>query len=478
MIIPHKKTKIIATLGPASDSVEIIEKLIKNGVNVFRLNFSHGSHEMHERTLNFIAEASQKLDYKPAILADLQGPKIRTGRTPDDEKIELKEGSKIRLTTEMQACSDKEISIDYPNLMDEVQPESRILINDGAIGLKVVRVDQAAKTIECDVLNSGFYSSHKGVNFPDTKLSIPALTEKDLHDLEFILAHDFQFIALSFVRKAGDVQMLQNIISGKGKNIKIIAKIEKPEAAAAIDPILEFCDGIMVARGDLGVETSVAEVPIIQKNLIDNANAAGKTVIVATQMLESMIQQPLPTRAESTDVANALFDGADAVMLSGETAAGKYPVESVRTMTEIIHQAENSEYYIDDFLNLDLSHRQISHAVCEAAAWASRELNQIPILVFTISGATAWYLSNIRANAPIYAFSPDKNVVAQLALAWNVQAFEVPFSENMSQLVEIAEKILVKRYFVEDGDLVVVINGTGPIQGATNLMRIKKIGEA
>jgi pyruvate kinase len=472
-----KKTRIIATLGPASQRLEIIEALIHSGVNVFRLNFSHGDHETHRKTLRLIETASKNTGFQPAILADLQGPKIRTGKTLNDAPVLLEMGKKVNVTADPVECTSDVISISYPHLIQDLEVGNIFLLNDGAVGLKVVHKPAGKNYLECEVLNSGSYSSRKGVNFPYAKLTISAITEKDRADLAFILQENFQFVALSFVRKPADLEELQSLIQPSRKPIRIIAKIEKPEAAVQIDAILRKCDGIMVARGDLGVETALQDVPIIQKNLIQKANQQGKIVIVATQMLESMIEKPSPTRAEATDVANAILDGTDAVMLSGETAAGQYPVQAVTTMSRIIEVAEASSYFSREMRNLNLEPHLPAHAVGEAAAWASQDLKNIPILVFTISGETAWYLSKIRPQAPIYAFSPDAVIVAQLALAWNVQAFQVPFEENLVKLIALAEEKLLIGNYVKTGELVVILSGTMPLQGSTNFMRIKQIGE-
>jgi pyruvate kinase len=473
-----KKTKIVATLGPASDSPEAIEKLMLQGANVFRLNFSHGSHPEHARTIELIQAAIRKTGLPAAILADLQGPKIRTGRTRNDQEISLQAGTPVQITARPAECTDQLISIDYPPLLDDLRAENIILLNDGAVALKVTSIDKNAQQATCEVLNSGRYSSHKGVNFPHAQLSLPALTEKDRADLEFILVQPVQFIALSFVRSPKDLLELREIISGTKKDIRLIAKIEKPEAADQVEKILEVCDGIMVARGDLGVETSVATVPVLQKDLIQRANQAGRSVIVATQMLESMIENATPTRAEASDVANALLDGTDAVMLSGETAVGQYPVRTVEIMTQIIRATEKSSYYARFYSRIHKACQNAAHAVCEAAALASQDLGNIPILVFTLSGNTAWYVSKIRTQAPLLAFSPSEQVVLQLSLAWNTAAFHLPFENDLVRLIQMAEEKLLATGWVANGDWVVIISGTVPVQGATNFLRIKRVGEA
>jgi pyruvate kinase len=472
-----KKTKIIATIGPASRSQEVIEELLLKGANVFRLNFSHGTHEDHFKTIKIINAAGEKIRVFPGILADLQGPKIRTGITMNDKTVFIREGTPVVLTTKQAICDEKTVHIDYRGILEDVFAGEEILINDGSIRLKVKAVHKAKKQVLCVALTSGTYSSHKGVNFPNAKLKIPSFTEKDKKDLEFILKNNVQFIALSFVRCKEDVLPLSSIIGKSGKRIKIIVKIEKPEAEKNLDEILDVCDGVMVARGDLGVETSPYVVPLLQKNIIAKANKRGKSVIVATQMLESMITNAMPTRAESTDVANAVLDDTDAVMLSGETAMGKYPGLAVDTMAKIVSMTENSSYIDSSFRNLSLKPRLAPHSICEAAAWASRDQNNIPVIVFTMSGDTALYLSKIRNQAPIYAFSPSVQAISQCSLLWNTQSFFLPFSKNPLELQKQAEDVLLRRKLVKKGDLVVVISGTTPVKGETNSIRIKKIGE-
>ncbi|MCI0513725.1 pyruvate kinase [candidate division KSB1 bacterium] len=473
----EKKTKIVVTLGPATASATQIEALLMHGADVFRFNFSHGTHSEHAQLISQVQTAAAKVGRQPALLADLQGPKIRTGVTDQNQPITLIAGATVRLTTAPAICTEHLISIDYPPLIDELQPGHQILLNDGAIALEVMRRDRSVAQIECRVLNPGVYSSHQGVNFPNVALSIPALTEKDHRDLDFILTQGFHLVALSFVRRAADLKALRAVLASAGSALRIIAKIEKPEAAQQITELLPFCDGIMVARGDLGVEARLEMVPLMQKDLIRAANSQGKMVIVATQMLESMIRQPRPTRAEATDVANAILDGADAVMLSGETSVGKYPLETVTTMARIIVQTEASHYYPRDLVDLALPKYEASQAVCEAAAWASRDLGNIPILVFTQSGETAFYLAKIRPQAPLIALTPSPIVLGQLAAAWNMVAFLIPFEPDLNHLLTLAEALLVRNGCLKPDAMVVVVSGTVPVHGATNFMRIKRIGE-
>jgi pyruvate kinase len=471
----YKKTKIIATIGPASRSVNVIRGLLDNGADVFRINFSHGKEEEHRATVEMIKQAGKELGMFPGILADLQGPKIRTGSTHGDKTIFLEEGRKVILTERKILCTESVISIDYQGILSRVKQGQQILINDGAVKLKVSVIKKDGDLVAI-VMNGGTYSSHKGINMPNIRLPIPSLTEKDRKDVAFLLSHEFHFVALSFVRNKKDLEPLSSLIKKSGKNVKIIAKIEKPEAAKNLGEILDSCDGIMVARGDLGVETSPYKVPLLQKQMIEQANKKGKIVIVATQMLESMMEHSIPTRAESSDVANAILDGADCLMLSGETAVGKYPERAVETMRNIATTTEKSSYFPEEIVEFPQNEKSSARAMCEAAAWASRDMGNIPVLVFTLSGNTATLLSKIRNQSRIFAFSPDPVVVCQLSMAWNASAFVVPFNESMVTMIQQAENILLKDKFVRKNDLVLVVSGTTPVRGATNFVRMKRVG--
>lgn len=471
-----KKTKIIATIGPASSSPVVISELISRGVDVFRLNFSHGSYQFLEQAIKDIREQADLLDKEIGILADLQGPKIRTGRTVDDKAVYLEKDTTVKVTSEKILCSSQVISIDYPRLAKEVKEGQLIVINDGAIRLRVDRISISGDLF-CTVITAGSYSSRKGVNLPDVDLAIPSLTEKDRADLNFILLRDIQFIALSFVRKAADLQELRAIVSAKDRDIKLIAKIEKPEAARRADEILVACDGIMVARGDLGVETTPSAVPILQKQLIESAERAGKIVIVATQMLESMIHSPLPTRAEASDVANAILDRADAIMLSGETAVGSFALKAVEMMVEIAQKVEQSDYLPRDLIDLSSISIYPPKAICDAAIMASRDMGKIPICVFSISGDTAFYISKKHSLSPLFAFCPDYQVVRMLTLGWNIKPLFLPFSTDISSLISSGEQKLLEKGYVKKGDLILMVNGTTPVKGETNSLRIKRVGE-
>ena len=473
MIKPNKKTKIICTIGPVSCNQTVIEQLMKAGTNTFRLNFSHGTHKLHAAAIKNIRKVASKLNIQVAILADLQGPKIRTGKTENDQTITLIKGKKVLLTSKKIVCTDKIISINYKPLLKEIKTGQFILLNDGSIKLRIDKINE--DNAECKVCNTGVYSSRKGVNFPNIDLKVPSITAKDKKDLKFILTQDVNYIALSFVRKPEDLKPLTRAIKKAAKQIKVIAKIEKPEALNSLPAILDNCDGIMIARGDLGIEVSPYKVPILQKDFIVTANSMGKIVIVATQMLESMINNPIPTRAESTDVANAILDNTDAVMLSAESAIGAYPVKAVETLTEIAAETEKSSYYKKEGKELNLIKSYTPHAICEAAEIAGRDLDGAPILVFTVSGDTALYLAKIRNQSPIYAFTPDKNVANILSLAWNITSFIIPIKIEMNELFRSAESILLENKLIKRKKQIIIICGTLPVKGATNLLRIKKV---
>jgi pyruvate kinase len=432
MVEGTKKVKIVATVGPASRSEQVVRKLIEAGADVFRLNFSHGTHEDHRASAGMIRAAARRAGKHVAILADLQGPKIRTGKTEGDRSVVLEKGRQVRRDT---------------------------------------------RAVHCIVENTGEYSSRKGVNFPEATLRVPALTPKDRRDLAFALKLEINYVALSFVRRAEDLAPVSRAVKRSGRAVRVIAKIEKPEARDTLPAILDACDGIMVARGDLGVETSPYRVPMLQKDFVGMANKQGKQVIVATQMLESMIGRPLPTRAESTDVANAILDGTDAVMLSGETAVGAYPLEAVRTMARIADATENSRYFNREFVNLSVRSRYAPHAICEAAEWASRDMGGVPILVFSWSGETALYLSKVRSQARVYAFTPSPAVADGLAMAWNMTPFVIPAARDVVAMITTGEQELRRLRHVKKGDTIVVISGATPVSGATNVLRIKQVGE-
>ncbi|MFC1585967.1 pyruvate kinase [Fibrobacterota bacterium] len=477
MNIPCKKTKIVATIGPVSRSSGVIEKFIRRGVNVFRLNFSHGSHDEHAEVIRKIRNISGRLQEHCCILADLQGPKIRTGKTLDGGRVTLKKGASVTVSGRKAACTEKVIYINYPAMYSEMAVGQLLLLNDGTVRLRVTSVHKRDRLLQCRVLNTGSYSSNKGVNLPDTRLNVPSITKKDREDLRFALAQDINFVALSFVRKADDMRGLVRLVNRANKGVECIAKIERPEALENFSDILDACDGIMVARGDLGVETSPYNISIIQKDAIAEANRQGKIVIVATQMLESMVHHPVPTRAETTDVANAILDGTDAVMLSGETAAGEYPVQTIEVMNKIATATEASSYYPRDFVNLNLKERYPPHSLCEAAGWASRDLGDVPVVVYTASGETARYLSKIRNQSCILAFTPYQHVAQKLALSWNITSFVLGIGNDLVVLQRKAEAILLNKKMAKKGELLLIVCGGSLAAGATNLLKVKKVGE-
>ncbi|MEM6336161.1 MAG: pyruvate kinase, partial [Bacteroidota bacterium] len=427
-----RHTKIVCTLGPASSSREQIRALIAAGLDVARMNFSHGTHEEHAERIRIVREEAREAGRVIPILQDLQGPKIRVGHLPD-EGIELEDGAPLILTAEeTEPGVNNRVFVSYPDLSDDVQVGRNILIDDGNLELKVVAVD--GTDVVTEVVVGGRLKSRKGVNLPHIKTSRPALTQKDLEDLEFGLKQNVDYIALSFVRSASDVQHLIEHVRSAGKNVRIISKIEKPEAVRDFDGILKYSDGIMVARGDLGIEMPLSEVPMIQKRIIRKCLAASKPVITATQMLESMMENPRPTRAEASDVANAVLDGSDAVMLSGETAAGQYPVRVVQVMDRIISQTESMQRWKDRVSAKppsDLSKSaEVTRSIAHMAVKIARQVDAKAIACLTHSGSTARHISSFRPDVPIFAFTDEPRSLAQVNLSWGSQGFHIPFQRN------------------------------------------------
>ena len=468
----RRKTKIVATLGPASDSREMIERLLVAGVDLFRLNFSHGSIDAKADLIYRIREVALKVGREVGILADLQGPKIRTGKMVGDGML-LQKGQEVIITTADILGADGVIPTIYTELPHDVTPGSRILLDDGLLELKVLSI--AGNDVRCTVLNGGLLKNNKGINLPGVKVSAPSLTEKDREDLDFCLWMDVDYIALSFVRTPEDVEQIKRIIHSAGKNIPVVAKIEKPEALRNFNKILNVADAVMVARGDLGVEMQAEKVPLIQKKIIQACNQAGKPVITATQMLESMIGNPRPTRAETSDVANAIIDGTDAVMLSGETASGAYPVAAVETMARIALDVEAAGYGSHQN-ELAVMTPSIAQAVGEAACRAATSLKAKAIAVFTQSGSTAALISRFRPAIPIIAFTNEVGIQRKLALYWGVRTQPIQILENMEQQIELAEQSLLATG-LRRGDIVIIIMGT-PIEarGSTNLLKVHKLG--
>jgi pyruvate kinase len=481
-----KFTKIVATVGPASKNEEVLSQIILAGADVIRLNFSHGAWEDHKSVLSNVRKVSEELEKPIAVFQDLQGPKIRVGQL-QTEFLTLKEGGNLILTTDELLGGTfgetKKVSIDYKNLHNEAQVGNRILLDDGLLELVVEKVE--GHDISTRVINGGNLKPRKGVNFPHTKLNISALTDKDKNDLKFAFENELDYVALSFVRSKEDVRELIDLMLRQyGKRIPIIAKIEKPEALADIDNIIDTADAIMVARGDLGVETSPQEVPIIQKTIIRKCNISGKPVITATQMLESMINNPRPTRAEANDVANAILDGTDAIMLSAETASGKYPVEAVRMMKDIALQVESSDIFKRALLHKNLSYDELMKMTKkdteEATSFATIQLSDKIcakyIATFTNSGNTARKISKYRPLIPIIAFSPIQTIIRRLALVWGVTPFELGRVSSVDELLEGAAEVLKFKNLVSEGDFVVITAGVPVgVSGSTNMIKVVKI---
>ncbi|CAH2030424.1 pyruvate kinase [Trichlorobacter ammonificans] len=467
-----RKTKIVATLGPSSSTPEMLERLITAGVDLFRLNFSHGTQEDKQRLISTIREASAKLGKQVGILADLQGPKIRTGKMAGEGML-LEKGKEVAITTDAVEGKDGIIPTIYTELPRDVVPGAQILLDDGLLELKVLAIE--GERIRCLVVNGGLLKNNKGINLPGVRVSAPSLTEKDLADLDFCLTAVVDYIAMSFVRTHEDVEQIKRIIYAAGKDIPVVAKIEKPEALRNFNKILKVTDAVMVARGDLGVEMKAEKVPLIQKKIIKACNEAGKPVITATQMLESMITNPRPTRAETSDVANAIIDGTDAVMLSGETASGRFPVEAVETMVHIARDVETAGFGCRSDTPVSAT-PSIAQAVGEAACRAAISLKAKAIAVFTQSGSTAALISRFRPPIPIVAFTSSDRIQRKLALYWGVRARSIQSLENMDQQIHVAEQALLASG-LKKGDIVVIIMGT-PVEarGSTNLMKIHKLG--
>ena len=464
-----RRTKIVATIGPATQSEEIIADLIKAGVTTFRLNFSHGDHKDHEERIKTIRKVSEKLNLDVGILQDLQGPKIRLGRFREGP-VKIKKGDKFTLTSNEVACTKSIANVTYNKLAQEVTKGKRILLDDGKIEMIVEKVDIPNNLLECKVTVGGVLSNNKGVNFPDVQLSVKALTDKDIEDLEFGLTAGIDWVALSFVRNPSDINEIKNLINKNGQSIPVVAKIEKFEAIDQIDSILPLCDGVMVARGDLGVEMPAEEVPLIQKELIRKANTLGIPIITATQMLDSMASNPRPTRAEVSDVANAILDGTDAVMLSNETAVGDYPIEAVETMATIARRIER-----DYPLKAIESHlpSTIPNAISAAVSNIARQLDAGAIIPLTKSGSTARNVSKFRPPTPILATTTERSVARRLQLVWGVTPLLVQNDDRTARTFSIAMQLAQEMGILNQGDLVVQTAGTlTGISGSTDLIKV------
>jgi pyruvate kinase len=469
-----KHSKIVATIGPASDSKIMLKKLAVAGADIFRLNFSHGTHDKHKDAIKHIRSISKELNRSIAILADLQGPKLRTGTLKNGTPVTLKNGDSFTITNKHVPNGTKSmVSTTYKNLPKDVKKGDRILINDGLLEIRVQKVTQT--DVVTQVVVGGPLGEHKGINIPGQQANTPSMTAKDKKDLKFALANNIDYVALSFVRTADDIKKLRSIIKRDGSTTQIIAKIEKPQAVENIDSILKVTDGIMVARGDLGVEIPQEEVPFVQKMLIEKAAMTHKLVITATQMLESMIEHPRPTRAEITDVANAILDGSDATMLSGETASGKYPLEAVKTMNTIAVNSGDS-HYIRHFDNIyDPTRVNIPLAAASAAYYSTVESQAKAILVFTVSGSTAILMSKLRPVVPIIAATPNLDTFYRLSLLWNVTPIHTPYKHSTKSLIKIGEKEAIKKKLLQNGDTIIALIGDVANAGITNEMKILKV---
>jgi pyruvate kinase len=468
-----RHSKIVCTIGPASRSPRMIDRLFSAGMDVARLNFSHGTHEEHARSMALLRAASGEHEKPVAILADLQGPKIRTGALAGGGPVLLRAGQPFVITTAKVLGDSTRVSTTFMPLPREVHRGDRILLSDGLIELRVEHVRD--RQVVCEVVNGGALGEHKGINLPGVKLRVPALTPKDRTDLLFALKHSANYIAVSFVRRPEDVLLARQMIRRAGKDTPIIAKLEKPEAIENLDEILQAADGVMVARGDLGVEMNPERVPVVQKMIIARAREFRRPVITATQMLESMTENPRPTRAEASDVANAIFDGSDAVMLSAETATGKYPIEAVSMMARIIEEAEAS---IREFPRpVPQEKLKVAETVAELVCHASRELHMKLIAVFTHSGFTARLVSRYRPLVPIVAFSPEQETRRRLAMIWGVYPRNIQDVHKVDGLASVAEKRLLEERLVRRGDVIGIVAGTPMgIRGTTNFMKFHVIG--
>jgi pyruvate kinase len=472
-----RKTKIVCTIGPSSESLENIKKLITAGMNVARLNFSHGDFEEHGRRIRTIRQACQELNKTVAILLDTKGPEIRLGKLKE-EPIELVQGETITLTTQNIEGDRNRIPVTYAGLPGDVKVGSSILIDDGLIGLTVEAIE--GTEIKCRIVNSGPIKSKKGVNVPGAAVSMPGLTEKDIADIRFGIEMDIDFIAASFVRRASDVLEIRELLERyDARHIQIISKIENQQGVDNLDEILEVSDGLMVARGDLGVEIPAEEVPLVQKMMIEKCNRAGKPVITATQMLDSMQRNPRPTRAEASDVANAIFDGTDALMLSGETAAGKYPMESVQTMSRIAERAELALAYRDIFMKqASVAQKSVTDAISQAVAQSALDLDVKAIVTSTESGYTARMVSKYRPKAPIIAVTPVEQVQRRLQLVWGVIPVAGVSASTTDEMFDIAVQGAIQSGIVKLGDTIIITAGV-PVgrSGTTNLIKIHNVGE-
>ncbi|MGK6350650.1 pyruvate kinase [Parapedobacter sp. DT-150] len=471
----QKRTKIVATLGPASAKKEVLTSMIAKGVDVCRLNFSHGSQEDHLDIIKTIREINQEHHTNISILADLQGPKIRIGKMKEGGAV-LLNGAQVEITTQKLIGDENRIYITYDTFPNDVKEGEIILLDDGKIQLRVLR-SNFADTVWCEVVHGGVLTSRKGVNLPNTKVSIPSLTEEDLDNLHFVLEHDVDWIGMSFVRTAEDIVKLKEIIASKGKTARVIAKIEKPEAIDNIDSIIAVTDGIMVARGDLGVEMPMEDVPVLQKMIVKKCRNAAKPVIIATQMLESMITTPRPTRAEVNDVANSVLDGADAVMLSGETSVGEFPEIVIETMSKIIVHVEQTSYpYYNSKKSEHGTDSMIPDAICGSSVYLAEKTNASAIVAMTYSGYTAFEISSYRPNADIYIFTGNPTLLNTLTLLWGVKTFYYDKFESTDGSIHDVNSLLKAKNLVQPGQIVINTASTPLHQkGKTNTIKVTEV---
>lgn len=477
MNIGERRTKIVCTLGPSSNTEEKIDALIRAGMNVARINFSHGTHEDNGQVIRNVRKVANKYNLAVPILADLQGPKIRVGNMKDGGQM-ITEDDYVTLTPDDVVGTSELVPVDYPHLVEDASEGNRVLIDDGLLELKVVKIDE--DSVIAQVVVGGLLKSRKGVNLPDVDISMSSLTEKDIKDLEFAASQDVDYFAMSFVRSANDIQDVISRVRAEGSNAGIIAKIEKPEAVEVIDDIIEEANGIMVARGDLGIEIPSEKVPMVQKKIIDRCRKVGKPVITATQMLDSMIENPRPTRAESSDVANAVLDGTDAVMLSGETAAGKYPTESVKTMDKICCSVEEDALQIYQSLKYrkpEWKEKQVVESLAYSCVTLGNNVEAKAISTITRSGSTARRIAKFRPQVPIVAFTESDEVRRKLGLVWGVRSVKIDErSKTTDQSVRIMEDYLIGQGLVNEGDRAIIASGM-PVakRGGTNMIKVSTI---
>jgi pyruvate kinase len=474
-MIKFTRTKIVATIGPASSSKEVLKEMILAGVDVCRLNFSHGNYDDHKQVVNKIKEINKELWVHTALLADLQGPKLRIG-VVENEGVLLENGKELIITTEKIVGTKDKVYITYPQFPQDVRPGELVLLDDGKLMLRVIETD-GTKEVRTHIVHGGVLSSKKGVNLPNTKISLPCLTEKDLQDLDFALENNVEWIGLSFVRSANDIIELKNLIALKGKTARVIAKIEKPEAIDDIDNIIAEADGVMVARGDLGVEVPMEKVPLIQKMLVRKCLVAAKPIIIATQMMETMITNITPTRAEVNDVANSVLDGADAIMLSGETSVGKFPVKVIENVTKIIENVESSGNSFNHGLEPEMNpERFTTDSICRSACHLAENIEAKAIITMTHSGYTAIKVSSYRPKASVFVFTSNHSLLNTMSLVWGVRGFFYDKYISTDHTIADIKYILRKEGFLKQGDFFINI-ASMPIteKGKTNMLKLSHV---